>query len=113
MVDCAEELHLLYQKVEDHIKSSEDDFKQVNAKILDLDNRLREIEMSKQKTEFQYEQIMESLRTLNDKTIPKLTAQIQELKDKPVKRYDQAVSGILGAIFGVVGTIIANTLFKK
>ena len=55
---------------------------------------------------------MQTLKTLNEKTIPNLTAQIEELKNKPAKRYDQAVTGILGALFGAAGTMIANMFFK-
>lgn len=101
-----QEFHNFKEQVESEIA----DLKKTNRY---LDNRLKEMEMSKQKTEYQYEQIIETLKTLNEKTIPNLTAQIEELKNKPVKRYDQAVSGLLGAIFGSIGTFIASLFINK
>lgn len=89
------------------------EIKEIKELIVEIDKRVTTIEMAKQKTDYQYEQIMQSLKTLNEKTIPNLTAQIEELKNKPVKRYDQAVTGILGAIFGACGTYIANLILKK
>ena len=103
---------LLEQDFENHKKQSADEIHHLQKQIEELDKRVKDMEMSKQKTEYQYEQIMESLKTLNEKTIPNLTAEVQELKNKPIKRYDQAITGILGAIFGSVGTFIASLFIK-
>ena len=85
---------------------------ELKVTLKEQDDRIKQIEMSKEKTEFQYEQIMQSLKTLNDKTIPNLTAQIEELKNKPVKRYDQVITAFLGAIVGAVGSFIASLFIK-
>ena len=85
---------------------------ELKVNLKEQDDRIKQIEMSKEKTEFQYEQIMQSLKTLNDKTIPNLTAQIEELKNKPVKRYDQVITAFLGAIVGAIGSFIASLFIK-
>lgn len=77
------------------------------------EERIVILEKSKPVTDLQFKQIMESLNKLNNTTIPNLTKEIEELKNKPVKRYDQAVTGILGAIFGAIGGAIAGMFLKK
>lgn len=93
---------------------------QTNAKINKLedaiaeqDKRIKDMEMYKEITEYQYNQIIENLKTLNEKTIPDLTVQIQELKNKPVKRYEQFIAGVIGAIAGATGAFIAGLFLKK
>ena len=103
---------LLEQEVKNYKEQTDNEISGLKNEVTKMDNRIKEMEMSKQKTEYQYEQIMETLKTLNEKTIPNLTAQIEELKNKPAKRYDQAITGILGAIFGAVGAFIAGLFLK-
>ena len=76
------------------------------------EKRIIQIELNNAKTDIQYEQIMNILNKLNEKTIPDLIAQIEELKNKPAKRYDQAIGGILGAIFGAIGGAVAGLFLK-
>ena len=38
--------------------------------------------------------------------------EIQEIKDKPAKRWDTVVVGIIGAIAGGIGTYLVNLLTK-
>lgn len=104
---------LLEQEFKSYKEITNREIKELKEIISEQDKRIKDMEMSKQKTEYQYEQIMETLKILNEKTIPNLAAQIEELKNKPVKRYDQAISGIIGAIFGAVGTVIANIIINK
>lgn len=103
---------LLEQEFKTFKGITDSDIIEIKKELNEQDLRIKEMELSKQKTEYQYEQIMETLKTLNEKTIPNLTAQIEELKNKPAKRYDQAVSGIIGAIFGAVGANIVSIFFK-
>lgn len=103
---------LLEQGLKNYKEQTNNEISELKNEVNKLDTRIKEMEMSKQKTEYQYEQIMETLKTLNEKTIPNLTAQIEELKNKPAKRYDQAITGILGAIFGAVGAFIAGLFLK-
>lgn len=111
-INNAEQLLLLKQDFDNFKQQVSTMLAKKDAQIQELDNRVKEMELSKQKTEYQYEQIMDSLKLLNEQTIPNLAAQIQELKNRPAKRYDQAITGILGAIFGAVGSLIATKLFK-
>jgi len=103
---------LLEQELHSYKQQTEKKIEELKQQINDNNKRILTIEKSKEKTDFQYEQIMETLKTLNEKTIPNLTAQIEELKNKPIKRYDTAISAILGSIFGAVGAIIAGLILK-
>lgn len=76
------------------------------------EKRIIQIELNNAKTDIQYEQIMNILNKLNERTIPDLIAQIEELKNKPAKRYDQAIGGILGAVFGAIGGAVAGLFLK-
>lgn len=76
------------------------------------EERIQALERSNAKTDFQFEEIMKTLDKLNNVTIPELTKQIQEIKDKPAKRWDTLVVGILGAIAGGVGTFLVNLLTR-
>lgn len=98
----------------------EQDIRNMKELIIELkdtaknqEKRIVELETSKSITEMQFKQIIESLNKLNNDTIPNLTKEIEELKNKPIKRYDQAVTGILGAIFGAIGGAIAGIFIKK
>ena len=82
--------------------------KDLKKDVKELEGRILLIETSRQKTEYQYNEIIKALDKLNNHTIPDLMRQVDELRNKPAKRYDQAITGILGAIFGAIGTIIAN-----
>ena len=76
------------------------------------EKRIVELEASQSITDLRFNQIMDILNKLNDKTIPSLTKEIEELKNKPGKRYEQIITGILGAIFGAIGGIIAKMFLK-
>lgn len=108
-----QEIMLLKQDVANFKQQNLETIHKLQKDLAQLDVRVKEMEMSKQKTEYQYEQIMQSLKTLNEQTIPNLTSQIQELKNKPVKRYDQAITSLIAAIFGAVGAFIVNMFIKK
>ena len=75
-------------------------------------DRIRTLENENTKTDIQYAQIMEKLNKLIDTTIPALSKEIQEIKEKPAKRWDTIVVGILGAIAGGIGTAIVTLLIK-
>lgn len=94
------ELLLLKQELENHKETSNEKLHNIEKTLTDLNKRVKEMEMSKQKTEYQYEQIMESLKKLNDDTIPNLTKQIQELKNKPAERYNVIITSIISAFIG-------------
>lgn len=107
-----EDIALLRQDLKLHKESSDKVIQKLEEQINELDGRVKKMELSKEKIEYQYEQIMESLKTLNETTIPNLTAQIEELKNKPAKRYDQIVTAVLGALFGAAGAAAAGLFIK-
>lgn len=104
---------LLEQEFKNYKQQSEKKMDELTQQINDNNRRILAIEKSKEKTDFQYEQIMEMLNKISNVTIPNLTAQIEELKNKPIKRYDTAISAILGSLFGAVGVIIAGLILKS
>ena len=77
------------------------------------EKRITQLEMNNTKTDLQYEQIMKTLNKLVEQTIPQLSKEIQEIKEKPVKRWETVVVGIIGAIAGGVGTAIVNLILNK
>ena len=86
--------------------------KELKDTIKNQEKRIVELEASQSITDLRFRQIMETLNKLNDTTIPGLTKEVEELKNKPGKRYEQAITGILGAIFGAIGGAIAGLFFK-
>lgn len=112
MEDNISKVLLLEQELHSYKEQYDKDIINVLNKLTDLEKRTLSMERSKEKTDFQYEQIMETLNKLNNVTIPNLTAQIEELKNKPAKRYDQAITSILGALFGAIGGYIASLFLR-
>lgn len=104
---------LLEQEFHSYKEITDKEIIKLQKELEDHEKRILSIERSKEKTDFQYEQIMETLNKLNNITIPNLTAQIEELKNKPIKRYDQIIGSVLGAIFGAIGGAIAGMLLHK
>lgn len=112
MEEYKTKLLVLEQEVHNCKEQCEKDIETIQTKLVDIERRILSMERSKEKTDFQYEQIMEMLNKINNVTIPNLTTQIEELKNKPAKRYDQAISGVLGAVFGAVGGYIVSLFIK-
>lgn len=77
------------------------------------EKRISQLEMNNTKTDLQYEQIMKTLTKLVEQTIPALSKEIQEIKEKPVKRWETVVVGIIGAIAGGIGTYLVNLMLMK
>lgn len=103
---------LLEQELKNYKNNTEKEFNELKQLTSEQEKRIIQLELNNAKTDVQYEQIMNILNKLNEKTIPDLIAQIEELKNKPAKRYDQAIGGILGAIFGAIGGAIAGIFLK-
>lgn len=97
---------LLEQEFRSYKEHRDKEIIEMKKFIEDLQKRILTMEKSKEKTDYQYDQIMEMLNKLNNITIPSLVAQVEELKNKPVKRYDQiitvAISTIVGGIIGFI-----------
>lgn len=78
-----------------------------------LQDKVIKLETKSEKTDFQYEQIMNTLTKLTDTTIPNLSKEIQSLKEKPAKRYDNMVSTVINTIIGAIVGFIAAKIFNK
>ena len=72
----------------------------------DFEKRITAIETSRQKTEFQYEQIMRALNKLNDVTIPNLVKDLETLKNKPAKKWETAINAVIAGVVAVVVSMI-------
>ena len=103
---------LLEQEFKNYKNATNKEIEELKRMSETQEKRIIQIELNNAKTDIQYEQIMNILNKLNEKTIPDLIAQIEELKNKPAKRYDQAIGGILGAIFGAIGGAVAGLFLK-
>ena len=103
---------LLEQEFKSYKASTDKEITELKKIIDEQQEEIITLKMKNTKTDVQYEQIMYTLNKLNETTIPNLIVQIEELKNKPVKRYDQAVGGLLGAIFGAVGGAIVGLVLK-
>lgn len=95
------------------IVHNENAIKEIKTEIKELTKRITILENSQTKTDFQYEQIMEMLKIINEKTIPNLITDIEELKHKPAKRYEQVVTGILSGVVGIIIGIVSNLFLNK
>lgn len=71
--------------------------------LKDLEKRVAKVETSREKTEFQYQEIIKSLDKLNEITIPNLMRELESLKNKPAKRWETGVNALISAI--VAGSI--------
>ena len=100
---------LLEQQFKNYKETTDRELKELKYTLTEQEKRISQLELNHTKTDLQYEQI---IQTLNDTTIPNLVAQIEELKNKPVKRYETVIGSILGAIFGAVGGAIAGLFLK-
>ena len=112
MEDKEKEILLLKQEFKSFKELTEKQIDSLNKVTDEQEKRINELERNNTKTDLQYEQIIQTLNKLNDTTIPNLVAQIEELKNKPVKRYETVVGSILGAIFGAIGGAIAGMFLK-
>lgn len=96
---------LLEQKIE-NIKSLLDNrITRLEQECGTISTKVMELEKQNTKTDVQYQNIM--------KTLEKLSNQVEEIKNKPAKRWDTVITSILGAICGVIGGAIAGFLFKQ
>ena len=102
------DIRLLDQELKNYKNNTDKEIQDLKKITDEQEKRIQAIERSKEKTDFQYDQIMKTLEKLNNETIPNLTAQIEELKNKPVKRYDQVITAFIGAIVGAIGAAIAS-----
>lgn len=93
-------------------KETDNKIKKLELLMDEQEKRIQIIERSKEKTDYQYEQIMDMLKTLNEKTIPDLSKQIQEIKDKPNQRYNTVVTSIISAIVGGIISLFIGKIFK-
>lgn len=113
MEEKEKEFLVLKQEFKSYKETAEKQIVELTRKTEEQEKRIIQLEMNNTKTDLQYAQIMQSLKTLNETTIPNLTAQVEELKNKPVKRYETIIGSVLGAIFGAVGGAIVGLVLKQ
>ena len=82
---------------------------EIKERYKDLEKRVAKVETSREKTEFQYQEIIKSLDKLNEVTIPNLRLEIEGLKNKPAKRWETGVNAVISGIVAVV----VSFLFKN
>lgn len=104
-------LLLLEQQFKNYVEVSKKQIDELTKKTEDQEKRIITLEKNNTKTDLQYNQIMQTLNKLNDITIPNLTDQVEELKNKPAKRYDQVITGIIAAFVGGIMGFIINQFF--
>lgn len=105
-------LLLLEQSFKNYKEITDKQIEELKRVRQEQEKRIIQLEMNNTKTDLQYEQIMRTLNKLNEETIPNLTVQLEELKNKPAKRYDQIIGSVLGGIFGAVGGVIAGLIIN-
>jgi predicted nuclease with TOPRIM domain len=86
--------------------------KELKEENKDLTKRVSKVEQSREKTEYQFQEIMKALDDLNRITIPKLTKDLEEIKNKPVKRYDAVITTIITAITSAIISFIVSNINK-
>ena len=113
MMNGDNELAIFKNDFDHYKKETDNKIKKLEVTTAEQEKRIQLMERSKEKTDFQYEQIMEMLRTLNEKTIPDLTKQIQEIKDKPNQHYNTVITSIISAIVGGAVGFVVNKILGK
>lgn len=98
--------------IQQELQNIKEIMKELKDTTKNQEKRIVELEASQSITDLRFSQIMEILKKLNDKTIPGLIKEIEDLKNKPGKRYEQIISGIIGSIAGAIGGVIAGIFLK-
>lgn len=109
MEDINSKILLLEQGLKIYKEVTDKKIIELTDKVSENEREINKLKQSKEKTDYQYEEIMKALNKLNDTTIPGLVVQIEELKNKPAKRYDQVITAFVAALVsGIVGVIIGK-----
>lgn len=88
------------------LETLKEQLKELKEENRELSKRISKIEQSREKTEFQYQEIMKSLDKLNDITIPNLMKELETLKNKPVKRYETGINAIISGVVAIVISLV-------
>lgn len=87
----------------------ENTINEIKTDIKDLEKRIIGIEQSKERTDYQFDEIMKALNKLNDVTIPRMLSDIQDIKNRPAKKYDAIMTTITSTIVaGIVGFVVSK-----
>lgn len=84
----------------------DEQIKELKTQNKELEKRLTTIETSREKTEFQYEQIMKAIDKLNEDTIPKLMKELEIIKNKPAKRWETGINALISGVVAIVISLI-------
>ena len=74
--------------------------KELKSTVDKIDKRVIDLETDKKLQTFQYEQIL--------KTLEELKSDISELKDKPSKRWDLIITGLISAAVAYFASLFLN-----
>ena len=91
----------------------EEQLKELKEQNKNFEKRLTEMETSKEKTEYQYEQIIKAIDKLNDITIPSVLKELEAIKNKPVKRWETGVNALISAIIAGFVAFISTKIGGK
>lgn len=91
----------------------EEQLKELKEQNKDFEKRLTEMETSKEKTEYQYEQIMKAIDKLNDITIPSIVKELEGIKNKPAKRWETGINALISAIVAGMVAFISTKIGGK
>lgn len=78
--------------------NNEQEFKEIKKILSEHGRRLTDLETDKKLNIFQYEQIMEMLKELK--------TDMSEMKEKPSKRWDLVITGLISAATAFIASII-------
>lgn len=76
------------------------EFKDLKDRITDHDKRITKIESNRELQEYQHTQVMGILNELK--------IDMKEIKEKPGKRWDLIIGGIITAVIGAIVTFIVT-----
>ena len=94
--------------IEVKLELFEEQLKELKEQNKEYEKRLTAIETSREKTEFQYEQIMKAIDKLNEVTIPNLMKELENIKNKTAKRWEAGVNALISAIVqGLLDLVLA------
>lgn len=73
-------------------------------------NRLRDLETGTARTEERYKSICKDLEELKIQQAT-ILSKIDDISNKPAKRWDNAVSGLVGSVIGAIVAFISQRIF--
>lgn len=100
-----------YAEKMSHILSDIENEKKHSSEVRkEIYDRLRELEKERVRTDERYKNISKDLEELKSQQSAILN-EIKELTNKPAKRWDTALSGLIGSVIGAIVAFVSQKLF--